>query len=141
MKYTIESEIRNLVDVVHFFEHLLFVKKVSFHPDDDFSEYVLYEDNSPCFTSEEVEIYNQLMVQCFEVCQRQKIDIYSIGLASMRRILEPNIQYNLEEGMLVRVDGKDEIFKITNLLNGKCLLTSLETDSIISVDEFNIISI
>ena len=68
MKYTRESKIVNLIDVVKFFEHLLYEKNLSYHPDDDFSEYVQQDDKRPCLTNGEVVLYNQLRNQCFKVC-------------------------------------------------------------------------
>ena len=53
---------------------------VSFHPDDDFNDYVFFKENKPCYSKEEAEGRNRLMEQCFEVCEKEAVDIYSLML-------------------------------------------------------------
>ena len=141
MQYTRDSKIENLIDVVHFFEYLLYEKKLSFHPDDDFSEYVNYEDSNPCFSSDEVEICNQLMDQCFEVCEEQDMDIYSIGLASMRRCINPNVKDPVELGLLARCEDKERIFKVVEKVDGGYMLSALDNNESIFVEDSNIVVI
>ena len=142
MKYTEDSQIENLIDVVHFFEHLLYEKKLSYHPDDDFSDYVNTMDDSPSFTNEEVRLYNRLMDQCFDICKKEEMDICSIGLASMRKIIKPDVDDPIEVGLLARIKEDDEqIFKIEHEMNGEYMLTSLETGTSISVDKSKILLI
>lgn len=83
MGYNMDSHITSVEDVEVFFEHLLNERKVSFHPDDDFSDYINYTTKEPTFTQEEVAIYNKLMDEAFDVCERTNTDIYGIGLDSM----------------------------------------------------------
>ena len=142
MKYTQDSQIENLIDVVHFFEHLLYEKELSYHPDDDFSDYVNTMDDSPSFTDGEVRLYNRLMDQCFDICEKEKMDIYSIGLASMRRIIKPDVDDPIEVGLLARIKEDDEqIFKIEHEMNGEYMLTSLETGTSSFVDKSKILLI
>ena len=49
---------------------------VNFHPDDDFNDYINLETQKPSYTKQEADIRNALMSQCFEVCQKNGIDIY-----------------------------------------------------------------
>ena len=113
-KYTSQSHISTLSGVVAFFEHLLYDRRISFHPDDDFSEYVKFSTSERIFSDKETEIYNRLMDECFEVCNMNNVEIYSIGLASQRRMLMPNVKDPIEVGQLVRIIGDSTIFKLTS---------------------------
>lgn len=42
-----DSHIKSVEDVKAFFCHLVDERKLNFHPDDDFTDYVNYEDNTP----------------------------------------------------------------------------------------------
>lgn len=79
-----KNEINNLEDVVRFSESLI-AEGTSFHPDDDFSEYINISENIPAYTCAEAEIRNQLMSQCFQVCEKHGIDIYEFMLDISRR--------------------------------------------------------
>ena len=80
MTYTTVSHITSVKDVEVFFHHLVFERKVNFHPDDDFANYICIADKTPTFTKEEVDIYNRLMDESFDVCDKAKVDIYEIGI-------------------------------------------------------------
>lgn len=47
-------------------------------PDDDFSFYVNYETKEPTFSPEEAAKYNDLMNECFDVCEKANVDVYDI---------------------------------------------------------------
>ena len=49
---------------------------VNFHPDDDFNDYINIETQNPSYTKQQADLRNILMNQCFEVCQKNGIDIY-----------------------------------------------------------------
>lgn len=70
MKYNVDSHILSVDDVKLFFHHLINERKVNFHPDDDFANYVSLKDHTPTFSDEEVKIYNRLMDESFEVCEK-----------------------------------------------------------------------
>lgn len=80
--------IRTVADVRKFFSYLLKTRKVSFHPDDDFKNYVENNSGKRCFTNDEAKKYNKLMNDAFKVCEKEKKDIYSIGLRQMRQLLQ-----------------------------------------------------
>ena len=80
MTYTTVSHITSVKDVEVFFHHLVFERKVNFHPDDDFANYVSLKDHTPTFSEEEVVIYNRLMDESFDVCDKENVDIYEIGI-------------------------------------------------------------
>lgn len=84
MNYCENSHVRTVDDVKAFFHHLVYERKVNFHPDDDFAEYICVENSTPTFTKHEVPLYNRLMEESFEVCEKKDIDIYEIGLNELR---------------------------------------------------------
>jgi hypothetical protein len=71
--------INTISDVEQFAKHLVQVEKLSFHPDDDFKDY-LTNSNQPFYTTQEAELRNKLMNDCFEVCEREKVDVYGVVL-------------------------------------------------------------
>lgn len=72
--------IETVRDVKKFFQYLMEELRVNFHPDDDFESYVDMETSEPSFTPEECKKYNDAMQKCFEVCEAEGVDIYSIGI-------------------------------------------------------------
>ncbi len=86
MHYNNETRITSVNDVKDFFHHLVNERKVNFHPDDRFEDYVP-EDGVPSFSQEECAIYNHLMDESFDVCEKNGADIYAIGLGLMQKAL------------------------------------------------------
>lgn len=80
MKYNKDSHIRSVEDIKGLFHHLLEDRKLSYHPDDDFKDYVNFKTGERTFTDEEAGLYNRLMEEAFEVCEMAGVDIYGIGL-------------------------------------------------------------
>lgn len=87
MKYNFDSHITSVADVATFFHHIAFERKVNFHPDDMFEDYVSCEGGINTFTLEECAIYNRLMDESFKVCEKEGVDIYSIGLTELHMAL------------------------------------------------------
>ena len=87
MQYNSESKIATIDDVKEFFHHLASERDLNFHPDDRFEDYVSREDGSKTFTQEECVVYYHLMDECFEVCEKNGVDIYAIGLELMQDAL------------------------------------------------------
>lgn len=73
------TQIKTTKDVEAFAKQII-AKGVSFHPDDDFNDYVFFKENRPCYSKEEAKVQNQLMQQCFEVCEKEGVDIYAVML-------------------------------------------------------------
>ena len=69
-----------IVRDVQAFAKQLINEGVSFHPDDDFNEYVFFKENRPCYSEEEAKCRNELMQQSFDICDRDNVDIYSVML-------------------------------------------------------------
>ena len=84
MTYNNESHIKSVEDVKVFFHHLVDERKVNFHPDDMFEDYVSCEGGINTFTLEECALYNRLMDESFKVCKDVGVDIYRIGLAEVQ---------------------------------------------------------
>jgi len=72
--------IQTINDVKAFAKHLVQVEKLSFHPDDDFKDYINIETDEPFYTEEEALFRNKLISDCFEVCNKEKVEIYEILL-------------------------------------------------------------
>ena len=67
-------------DDVKVFAKQLIAEGVSFHPDDDFNDYVNFKEQEPSYKKEEADLRNNLMKKCFEVCEKEGIDIYDVML-------------------------------------------------------------
>ena len=81
------TQITNVEDVANFAQHLIHVEKLSVHPDDDFTAYTNFETRLPFYTEKEAEDRNQLMNQCFDVCEQNNIEIYEIFYNEMEHLL------------------------------------------------------
>lgn len=90
MVYTNENHITSVKDVESFFHHIVFERRVNFHPDDMFEDYVSCEGGINTFTLEECSVYNRLMDESFKVCEKEGVDIYSIGLTELQTALGNN---------------------------------------------------
>lgn len=73
-------EILTIEDVKLFAKQLL-DEGLSFHPDDDFNDYVNYSSQQPSYNVEDADLRNKLMNQCFEICEKEEVDIYEIMLS------------------------------------------------------------
>ena len=82
MKYTTNSHINSVKEVEKFFQYLVEERKLNFHPDEDFMNYVSYSSGERTFSDEECQLYNRLMDECFEVCKKAEVDIYGVGMST-----------------------------------------------------------
>lgn len=73
------THIQNLKDVAAFAKQII-AEKVSFHPDDDFNDYIFFNTGKPCYTKVEAAKRNKLMEECFSVCEKEGEDIYNLML-------------------------------------------------------------
>jgi hypothetical protein len=74
------QSINSIEDVKAFAEHLVRVEKLSFHPDDDFKDYVKLNNQEAFYSEEEANLRNKLMNECFEVCEKEGVEIYELML-------------------------------------------------------------
>lgn len=86
MTYNIDSHIKSVKDVETFFHHIVFERKVNFHPDNMFEDYVSCEVGINTFTFDKCAVYNRLMDECFVVCNNEGVDIYNIGLGELQEV-------------------------------------------------------
>ena len=76
--YDEDFNIETIKDVQDFAKYLYYERDVAFHPDDDFSDYENTETHEPTFSEQEIKLFNRLMDQCFDVCEQNGKDIYSV---------------------------------------------------------------
>lgn len=69
----------NLSDVKAFNKALI-MDGTSFHPDDDFRDYLIKDSSKPAYSLQEAELRNGLMETCFAVCSNARVDIYDVML-------------------------------------------------------------
>lgn len=72
------NKIVTIEDVKLFAYQLVNEEYLSFHPDDDFADYINLETKEPLYTTEECKQLNQLMSNCFSICQQEEVDIYKL---------------------------------------------------------------
>ena len=72
------KEINTIEDVKLFAYQLVNEENLSFHPDDDFEDYINLETKEPLYSAEECKQLNQLMSNCFSICQQEEVDIYEL---------------------------------------------------------------
>ena len=80
MKFNPTKPLTDLRDIVNFFEYLHMELKCNYHPDDDFTTYIHYDNKQASFSKGEGEMLNKRMAEAFEVCQRLDKDIYELGM-------------------------------------------------------------
>ena len=69
------KQIKTAKDVIAFAKQLT-KEGVNFHPDDDFNDYINLETQEPTYSKEDADFRNELMNQCFSVCEKNGVDIY-----------------------------------------------------------------
>jgi hypothetical protein len=71
------TEIITINDVKKF-AYQIISEGVSFHPDDDFKDYIFFKEKGPCYTPEEAAKRNRLMEECFDLCEKNNVEIYAV---------------------------------------------------------------
>ena len=74
----IKETIKKPKDVSRFFRWLYEQKHLSFHPDDDFKDYVCYGTLKRSFTDREASALNSVMDECWSVCEDADVNIYDL---------------------------------------------------------------
>lgn len=82
------QEIKTIKDVQAFATHLIQEEMLSFHPDDDFTDYINLETKQPLYNSEEAAFRNKLMAECFDVCNKNKKEVYAVMLPILLKDLK-----------------------------------------------------
>ncbi|MBQ8713107.1 MAG: hypothetical protein IJ551_09870 [Prevotella sp.] len=71
-------------DVGRFFFWLVFDCKINFHPDDNFADYVCEATGETTFNDKQADMYNEVMDECFKVCEQYQRDIYEIAFRTFK---------------------------------------------------------
>ena len=74
------NSIHTFSDVENFFSHLILNESLNFHPDEDFRNYINLETDLPSYTPDESDYRNKLMEACFDICDKDNLDIYGMGI-------------------------------------------------------------
>lgn len=61
---------------------------IGFHPDTNFNEYITSKNNKRVFTKSEAEELNNTLAECFEQCDKLKLDIYGLALEVCEPLLK-----------------------------------------------------
>jgi len=72
------TEINTIEDVKLFAFQLVNQENLSFHPDDDFADYINTETKEQCYSEEDIIRLNEMMEKCFIVCEQSELDIYEL---------------------------------------------------------------
>ncbi len=70
--------IENLEDVKQYLKDLHEIYDSEFHPDDDFEDFTDTDGNTT-FTVEQAKYLNKIMIQCFDVCDKNDLEIYDVA--------------------------------------------------------------
>lgn len=73
------TKIKTINDVKEYAAKLV-GEGTSFHPDNDFNEYIILESGVSAYNKEEAGLRNRLMDECFTICEAEGKDIYQIML-------------------------------------------------------------
>ena len=76
-----KSNIKNVWHVYWFFNHLMLEEDLNFHPDDSFDSF------DYCLDDIKIEAYDDLMDQCFFICELNQVDIYDIALEVHNKVI------------------------------------------------------
>ena len=79
------TQINTINDVKEFATHLVQIEKLSFHPEDDFNDYVNIKTREAFYTKEEAQKRNYLMNKCFHICEKLNVEIYEILLPIIQK--------------------------------------------------------
>lgn len=74
------TTITDLEEVKSFFISLIEEENLNFHPDEDFNNYINLDSKLPTYTDEEAMRLNGLLEKCFEICEKERIDIYNLSM-------------------------------------------------------------
>ena len=90
---SLPTEINSIDDVWCFFNYLLFIEGVAFHPENSFEDYI-NEEGEPTYTFEEAQQRDALMEECYDVCDEYGIDIFLLGMESFNTFMESEKRFS-----------------------------------------------
>jgi hypothetical protein len=74
------KKVSDLRSVRKFFEELV-ENNVIFHCDESFHDYVNFETNENTFSFKQAEKLDELMNECFSICESKNKDIYELAMS------------------------------------------------------------
>lgn len=80
MKTIIPSGISTVENVEKFVKFIYEDLNINFHPDDDFKNYINDGTKEKIFNEADANMYNNLVDECFNVCEKNDVDFYEIAL-------------------------------------------------------------
>ncbi len=83
-EYWTRTDIQTVRNVEAFFSYLITNQKLNFHPDTPMADYV-DADYEQYFSDKTAKRFDEIMEECFSVCKKNKVDIYSIGIALLQK--------------------------------------------------------
>ncbi len=72
------KNITTIQDVKDFANYLVNIEHLNFNSDEDFRNYTSYETHKTTYSEAEAVKRNNLMEQCFNVCESEGVDIYEV---------------------------------------------------------------
>lgn len=84
MTYDNSSHINTQKDVDVFYPHQLFNCKLNFHSESDFADNIDSGIVKSFFEENDVKLYNRLMGDTFEPCEKSGANIYEIGVRQQK---------------------------------------------------------
>lgn len=86
--YTNESHIKTVKDVEAFFHYLVEERRTNFDPHDDMRDTVVIPTSKQAFTDEEATLFNRLLKECFEVCDKTGTDIDWLSFQELKKVID-----------------------------------------------------
>ena len=71
MTFNNDSHLLSVSDISAFFKYIIEERNIMFHPDDQF-------EADERITSEEALLWNRLMDEAFDICDKEGVDIYEL---------------------------------------------------------------
>lgn len=81
------QDLKTILDVQKFFEHIVFDLGINFHIDTPFSDYVNYSDNKAMMSKKEAIRYEVMMSKAIDICNAEGVDEYELGLDTLQSFI------------------------------------------------------
>jgi hypothetical protein len=75
----------NSLEDINSFVRKIINEGVNFHPDDDFNDMINFENKTLLYSKTEANERNKLNEQCFEYCEFNNLDYYTIALEVFKK--------------------------------------------------------
>lgn len=85
------TKIQTTSDVEKFINCLILEENLNFHPDEDFRNYIHLDTGLPSYSIQEAILRNKLLSDCFQICEKEGVDIYQIGHETLLKQLTPKL--------------------------------------------------